>query len=189
MGFRKLREMNLALLGKQAWCLITRPNSLVTQVYKSRFYPDGTFFDAVPSSNPSFIWCGLLEVQEVMRRGCRRCIGDGLTTQIGRDPWLPIDDDPYISTPLHKSIFYAPICFLLNNQGFGYDENCVEDIFNEWDAHIILIIPVSLRRPNDAWVWYKESKGAYTVKSCYRMLIGEVHDERPWRLIWNMRVP
>nr|GMD79802.1 uncharacterized protein LOC109155081 [Ipomoea batatas] len=121
VGFRRLREMNLSLLGKQAWRLITRPNSLVARVYKSRYYPQGSFFDASSGSNPSYIWRGLLEVREVMGRGCRRCIGDGLSTKIGTDPWLPIDDNPYISSPLHDSIMEAPVSSLLNVQGTGWD--------------------------------------------------------------------
>ncbi|XP_031116718.1 uncharacterized protein LOC116020382 [Ipomoea triloba] len=62
LGFRKLREMNLALLGKQAWRLITNPDSLVARVYKSRYFPNCSYFDAKAGSNPSFIWHGLLAV-------------------------------------------------------------------------------------------------------------------------------
>nr|GMD54279.1 uncharacterized protein LOC109165997 [Ipomoea batatas] len=39
LGFRRIREMNLALLGKQVWRLLSRLDSLVARVYKSRYYP------------------------------------------------------------------------------------------------------------------------------------------------------
>nr|GLL27129.1 uncharacterized protein LOC109170919 [Ipomoea trifida] len=124
-----------------------------------------------------------------MRRGCRRCIGDGLSTKIGSDPWLPIDDNPYICSPLHESVIEAPVSSLLNHQGTGWDVACVKDIFNERDANLILNIPISLRKPTNSWVWFKEPKGDYSVKSCYRMLVGEVHDNRPWCQLWKLKVP
>ncbi|XP_031106785.1 uncharacterized protein LOC116011363 [Ipomoea triloba] len=110
-----------------------------------------------------------------------------MSTKIGHDPWLPTEDNPFITTSLPEAIYEAPVSSLLNMQGLGWDEECVKDIFNERDASIVLNIPVSLRRPSDAWVWYKEAKGEYTVKSAYRMLVGELQDNRPWRLLWNLK--
>lgn len=39
MGFRKLRSFNIALVGKQGWRLLINENSLVSRVYKARYYP------------------------------------------------------------------------------------------------------------------------------------------------------
>ncbi|CAH9066899.1 unnamed protein product [Cuscuta europaea] len=36
LGFRRLREFNLAMLGKQAWKIFTEPDSLVDRVLKAR---------------------------------------------------------------------------------------------------------------------------------------------------------
>lgn len=85
MGFRKLHEMHLALLGKQAWRLIKYPASLVSRVYKARYFRKCGFLEAKEGSNPSFIWRGMLEVQHILRDGCRRSIGNGLDTNIGHD--------------------------------------------------------------------------------------------------------
>lgn len=65
-----LREMNLVLLGKQAWRLVTNPLSLVARVYKARYFSNTSYFDAKEGSNPSFIWKGLLAVQEILMKGC-----------------------------------------------------------------------------------------------------------------------
>ncbi|XP_019161448.1 PREDICTED: uncharacterized protein LOC109158083 [Ipomoea nil] len=96
LGFRRLREMNLALLGKQAWPLLTRPDSRVARVYKSRYYPHTNLLDAVPGSNPSYVWRGIMEAKHVVGRWARRSIGNGRDTIIGSDPWLTTDEDPYV---------------------------------------------------------------------------------------------
>nr|GMD29278.1 pleckstrin homology domain-containing protein 1-like [Ipomoea batatas] len=98
------------------------------------------------------------------------------------------DDDPYVSTNLSDSISGATVSSLFDEQGKGWDKECVKDIFNERDANLIINIPLSLRKPPDSWVWYLESKGIYSVKSCYKLLIGEVDDVRPWNRIWDLQV-
>lgn len=67
LGFRKLHDFNLALLGKQAWRLITKPDGMVSKIYKARYYPEGSFLTAKIGANPSYIWRSVLESQELMK--------------------------------------------------------------------------------------------------------------------------
>lgn len=46
LGFRQLREFNIAMLGKQAWRLINNANPLVTEIMKARYYPRTDFLNA-----------------------------------------------------------------------------------------------------------------------------------------------
>ena len=39
MGFRKLHDFNLAMLSKQGWNLLTKTNSLVSRLFKARYFP------------------------------------------------------------------------------------------------------------------------------------------------------
>lgn len=66
MGFRKLHDFNLALLGKQAWRLITQEQSLVSKIFKARYYPNGNFLTAKVGANPSFVWRSILATQELL---------------------------------------------------------------------------------------------------------------------------
>ena len=55
MGFLSLYDFNMALLAKQGWKLITNPNSFMTRLLKSRYYPLGTFLSTTRGYRPSFI--------------------------------------------------------------------------------------------------------------------------------------
>ena len=60
MSFRVLNAFNLAMLAKQAWCLIQGTHSLFYRVYKARYFPICSFIEVELGSNPSYIWRSLL---------------------------------------------------------------------------------------------------------------------------------
>lgn len=51
MGFRDLEAFNMALLGKQLWKLLTMPHSLLSRIFKSRYFPSFTWRCILSSKN------------------------------------------------------------------------------------------------------------------------------------------
>ncbi|XP_060972589.1 uncharacterized mitochondrial protein AtMg00310-like [Cannabis sativa] len=98
LGFRNLRDYNMAFLGKQGWRLVTNDNSLVAKIYKARYYSNGSFFSAELGLNPSFIWRSLWEAKSLVRMGARKAIGDGKSTMILDEPQLPGAGTNFITT-------------------------------------------------------------------------------------------
>ena len=47
---------NLALLARQAWRLLVRPQSLCARLLKAIYFPSGDFVNAGLGSNPSKTW-------------------------------------------------------------------------------------------------------------------------------------
>ncbi|KAL8098317.1 hypothetical protein AgCh_031185 [Apium graveolens] len=43
MGFRSIRDFNIALIGKQSWRLLVHPEKLVSRIFKARYYSSGSF--------------------------------------------------------------------------------------------------------------------------------------------------
>ena len=60
MGFKSLKEFNLAMLAKQGWQLQQRQNSLAHHVLKSKYFPHCDFSQAMLGNNPSFMWRSLM---------------------------------------------------------------------------------------------------------------------------------
>ncbi|XP_074315698.1 putative mitochondrial protein AtMg00310 [Silene latifolia] len=86
LGFRNYHEFNLALLGKQAWRMITDQDCLMVRVLGGKYFPNRSFMKAELGSNPSYTWRGILEAREVLMKGLRRRIGNGLSTKVWQDP-------------------------------------------------------------------------------------------------------
>ncbi|GAA0168313.1 hypothetical protein LIER_23060 [Lithospermum erythrorhizon] len=60
LGFRDTLSFNQALLCKQAWKLITEPTSPLSQLFKARYYPQTSFWDAELGAQPSYTWRSIL---------------------------------------------------------------------------------------------------------------------------------
>ncbi|KAL5577974.1 hypothetical protein UlMin_019673 [Ulmus minor] len=71
IGFRDLRCFNQALLAKQGWRLLKKPDSLVTKVLKACYYPSRDILTAKKRSKPSFVWRSIIWGREVIEKGSR----------------------------------------------------------------------------------------------------------------------
>jgi len=67
MGFKGLKAFNMAMLGKQAWKILTHLDSLITRIFKARYYPNSDYFAASPAHNPSFVWRSLWNVKMLFK--------------------------------------------------------------------------------------------------------------------------
>ena len=84
MGFRNLQAFNLAMLAKQAWRLLTRPDSLISRIYKARYFPHSDVLNAHMGCNPSYAWHSIHSSLIVICRGKRWWVGNGKTIHIWR---------------------------------------------------------------------------------------------------------
>ncbi|GAA0175050.1 hypothetical protein LIER_28307 [Lithospermum erythrorhizon] len=70
-GFKDLESMNLALLAKQGWRVLTRQASLLYKRLKGKYFRRSSFLHAKLGANPSFGWRSLLEGRKVLLKGVR----------------------------------------------------------------------------------------------------------------------
>lgn len=89
MGFMDIHWFNLALLAKLIWRIITKPNHLMSQVLKSKYFPNSSIFNAQIGANSSWLWKSLTSALPVIDKGSRTNVGDGKSIDIWSDHWLP----------------------------------------------------------------------------------------------------
>lgn len=90
MGFRELHQFNKAMLGKQAWRLATKPDSLYARVLKGRYFHDVEFMQCSRKKHASHTWRAILAGKEVIARGMIKRIGNGASTSIWEERWIPM---------------------------------------------------------------------------------------------------
>ncbi|XP_062213692.1 uncharacterized protein LOC133914648 [Phragmites australis] len=69
IGFRDFTLFNQAMLGKQGWRLISRPESLCAKVLKGKYFPNGDFLSATRKKRSSETWRSILHGKDVLKRG------------------------------------------------------------------------------------------------------------------------
>ncbi|GAA0151288.1 hypothetical protein LIER_10037 [Lithospermum erythrorhizon] len=81
--------MNLALLAKQGWHIMTRQASLLYKVLKGRYFRRSSFLNAKLGAKPFFWWRSLCKGRKVLFKGTRWKIGDGRSINMWKEPWVP----------------------------------------------------------------------------------------------------
>ncbi|KAK6124264.1 hypothetical protein DH2020_042016 [Rehmannia glutinosa] len=195
MGFRDLELFNQALLAKQVWRLIDRPHSLVSRIFKAKYFPQASIFEAVVGSRPSYTWRSLIWGRDLLRDGIRWRVGNGRNINIVSDPWLP---RPFSFKPVTPSnLISAHHVADLISEG-QWNTQLVRQNFWPLDRDLILSIPLSHSNPPDKIIWHYEKSGNYSVRSGYKLALQNQLSSGPssstvvstwWRRLWKLRIP
>lgn len=119
---------------------MTQPNSLVTRVFKARYFLSVLFWRLEGVDQIlSYVWSIIREAQGFLQDDTRwRVNGNGRNWG---DPWLPDSNDPYISTP-NPGYFDNPcVRSLFHANTTLWDVDLVRDMFCHWDVSLILSLP------------------------------------------------
>ncbi|XP_019167296.1 PREDICTED: uncharacterized protein LOC109163029 [Ipomoea nil] len=193
LGFKDLRAFNVALLGKQTWRLLTNTESLVSKVYKARYYPKQSFTDAILGNNPSHCWRSIMAAKGLICSGVRRRVGNGKSTSVWGHPWLQDEEDPMIQIEMPPQLSSARVVNLIDQETGTWDHDLLTDIFEPNDVARILKIPVSPDY-DDMWYWHGDPRGYYTVKNGYRCILGNYENTgnmgfTKWLTLWKQKIP
>ncbi|KAG7572302.1 Endonuclease/exonuclease/phosphatase superfamily [Arabidopsis suecica] len=88
LGFKDIEAFNVALLGKQLWRMITKKESLMAKIFKSRYFSKSDPLNAPLGSRPSYAWKSIHEAQVLIKEGIRAVVGNGRSINIWKDPWV-----------------------------------------------------------------------------------------------------
>jgi hypothetical protein len=88
MGFQNFKAFNLAIVSKQGWSFLSKPESLVARVFKPRYFPGSSFLGAKLGCNPRFVRRSIWNLSQLLLYGCSWTIGHGLQISMMNDPWV-----------------------------------------------------------------------------------------------------
>ncbi|KAL8118569.1 hypothetical protein AgCh_016186 [Apium graveolens] len=178
MGFRDFRDFNLAMLGKQGWRFISNPNSLVTKLYKARYFANSDFLNSELGHNPSFIWHSICEAKHLIRDGVRWRIGTGDNINIVGQPWLDNKENPYITSG-SQALKGRSVASLFHSGSKEWDLDVIKTELNDRDQKCILDTVVTDNTRGD--VLSSSKVQAEVITLCWAI----------WRnrndIVWNQR--
>lgn len=178
------------MLAKQGWRILTKANSLVSKIMKTRYFYNTVFLNAEFGANPSYIWRSILSTQDVLKVGCMRRIGNGASTKVWKVPWLPCKENGCVSTSLVLKLYSIDVQNLIYIGTGTWDNDVLNDLFNVHRLQLIWKVPIPLRQRCDSWFWMLEAKGQFTVRSMYKQLQGsyDMMFRSFWYQLWSLKI-
>nr|VDC67117.1 unnamed protein product [Brassica rapa] len=174
LGFKDLEALNLALLGKQMWRMLTNKNSLLTRVFKSRYFKKSDPLSAPLGSRPSYAWRSIHAAQKLVQQGARVIIGSGKDTKVWSERWIGSKPAMMVTSMRRhergRQLDVSEdmrVSELLCGNGSEWNAELVRDMFTEEVKSKILAIRPAGRNSMDTYSWEYTKTGHYTVKSAY----------------------
>ena len=149
MGFKDLANFNDALLAKQAWRLLHNKDSLFYRVFKTKFFPNCSIWEAQDSSFGSHAWCSILKGRDVLLKGARWRVGSGENISFWNDAWLPSSEHPRILSDMVPGFEDGRVSDLINPGTKTWDANIVHGLLSPEEAALVLSIPLSCTTMED----------------------------------------
>lgn len=194
LGFRNLHGYNLAMLGKHVWNFVHKPHSLVSRVFKAKYYPNSHILNASSNGGASFIWSGIFKAKEELKKGFKWILGNGKDISVSSDPWLRGKEDFMIDNGDDFDV-NMKVNQLFRHNSAEWDREKIYDMFNERDANAILNMRIPCLNTPDRIAWMHSTDGHYTAKSGYNWWQDsnrqQVSNENSmgWKRIWKLHVP
>ncbi|KAA3480967.1 reverse transcriptase [Gossypium australe] len=150
---RPKNEGGLALLAKQGWRFLENPYSLVSRVFKAKYFPKTDFLNLQLGNKMSYAWRSIWAARGILEKGLIWKVGSGDRISI-----------------VHDGSSDNKVAELINSQTREWKREVVEDTFGADEANKILRIPLALHPHEDFRVWRDDPSGVFSVKNTYKLL-------------------
>ncbi|XP_057756347.1 uncharacterized protein LOC130975593 [Arachis stenosperma] len=185
-----------SISGQEGWRLMTRPNSLVTKVFRSRYFRHSSFLKADIGYNPSWAWRSLLEGRKVLEKGIFWQIGRRSAVKIWEDCWVGRQGPLTLRQNQEPNPSLIWVSQLITEEG-NWNEHLIANNFTSEITQEILQINI---KEEDNLIWYREKGGSYSVRSGYEVCFNFFHppleslppifaDKNLWNSIWDLDCP
>ncbi len=131
MDFRDLRSFNMAMLGKQILRIIQYHDSILSRIFKAKYFPCCDVLDASFKSNASGTWKSISWAMDFVREGIHWRVGNGRSIDIWKDKCIPSDYGLNPFTPDLAPFGYKSILFFMEDGDGVWDRMVVESLFWE----------------------------------------------------------
>ncbi|CAL1355748.1 unnamed protein product [Linum trigynum] len=193
LGIRPAREVNLAMLAKCGWRLMTEKQTLWAQLMRSKYGKDRANLDLIkPKKGSSFTWNSISKTESLLRSGCAWNIHKGTLTRFWSDVWIeqvPLEE--LATGPIPEEDRNARISAFVDEEGTWRTEK-FSNILPAEIIHRITAVAVDPMAPNDDTLfWHPTSDGRFSTKSAFHLLQVQTDNgqSKTWKEIWKLEVP
>ncbi|XP_027067657.1 uncharacterized protein [Coffea arabica] len=144
-----------------------------------------------------------MSAREELQWGIRKRIGNGLSTRIWEDQWIPNQPLGKPTTAKPEECQIQKVVDLIED--YRWNRNLIFKNFKRGDAESILKIPTSMTGREDNTLWIGNQNGEYTMQSGYKSIQAKKEQEgrergngiessssqrrhHMWRVLWSLNI-
>ncbi|XP_056862248.1 uncharacterized protein LOC108858352 [Raphanus sativus] len=145
LSFKDLQGVNTALLAKQLWRIIDKPECLFSKVFKGRYFRNTDPMDPHRSYSPSYGWRSICSARSLINKGLIKRVGHGNSISVWSDPWIPAPR-PRSATPKTQPQVLVPslkVDYFINPATLSWDEDLLNAFIHTDDVNIIKGLAIS----------------------------------------------
>ncbi|XP_018487967.1 uncharacterized protein LOC108858552 [Raphanus sativus] len=165
LGFRDIQVFNQALLAKQAWRILTKPDSLLARVLLGKYCHSTSFLEVQQPYVCSHGWRSILKGRDLLKGNLGKAIGNGETTKLWKDSWISLTENIKPYGPIPEGALDLTVSDLLTSE-MQWNKEKLENLLPQLAKDIQLLQP-SMSRAEDRYIWQPLPSGDYTTRSGY----------------------
>ena len=169
LGFKDLTDFNTAMLGKQLWRLIKKPNTLFSRVFKRRYFRNVSPLEPNRSYSSSYGWRSIVSARSLVSKGLIKRVGSWSSISVWNDPCLPSTRPRPANKNQHNLYPYLTVDSLIDVTSRTWNSQAIRTLMDPQDAKMIECIHLSRIKTVDRNGWHFTKSGRYTVKFGYQV--------------------
>lgn len=197
LGFRRMFDLNFALLSKLAWSVASDKDILWVKILRSK-YLRGKFFlsDDLSFYNSSWLWKDFSNCRDLICKGALFHVYVNSDILIWKEPWIPTIPNfiPLNTNTNPNSLSLNLVKDLIDTRSFSWNLETLKTTFTAQVVKETSKIQISpLDRPKSLF-WCPSLSGNFSSKSAYltsqSLRLSPSTHNRPfnWNLLWNSKL-
>ena len=187
LGIPRLEDWNIALLGKQLWSLLQpSPSSSWAAWARANLLRGRSLWDIPIPATCSWSWRKILQLRPLLRPHIKHIIGDGRSTWLWLDNWLPFGP---IQSLMGDRVIYdsglsrnAKVCAIIHSNNWRWPVSNSPELLT-----LKASIPPQFHpddSKDDAVLWTLSPSGTYTSKSAWNLVRARFPQVRWMQTVW-----
>jgi hypothetical protein len=168
LGFRLMKEVNLSLISKLGWKMLSNHNSLWVSLFQQKYIRYGNFLSS-PLPSGSWIWNGIKATLPIISAGACFIPHNHSSLPIWSTPWIPTSPS-FTPKPRLASIpsnHLLAISDLIHSPTLSWKQNLLHFLFDPTTTSEILKIQICSH--SDSLLWTPSTTGLFSTKSTHHL--------------------
>ncbi|XP_059460221.1 uncharacterized protein LOC132189495 [Corylus avellana] len=199
LGIRKMREVNLALISKLGWKLLSNADSMWVAQLRGKYLHSSTFLSPSPHSSSSWLWQGIIKSLPFISQGACHRIHSSSSLPIWSSSWIPTlpsftpSPSSFLVSPFPNLIVSDLFLQNLNSPHLSWNFPLVYHLFDS--SSVMEIAKISIYpATTEKFIWTPSSNGLFSTKSAYKLISSSRSlpnsplAPKQWKLLWNLKL-